>query len=109
MIEPNGTTNTGMVVYDIPTFNERVIREAVLNAVSHRNYQLAGSIFVHQYRNRLVLESPGGFSLGITPENILYRQAPRNKRIAVIFVVKCIRCCFNNRKFKLRFFYSNRS
>jgi ATP-dependent DNA helicase RecG len=77
----------GMVVYDIPTFNERVVREAVLNAVSHRNYQLAGSVFVRQYRDRLVIESPGGFPLGVTPENILYKQAPRNKRVAEIFAL----------------------
>jgi ATP-dependent DNA helicase RecG len=72
----------GLLVFDIDTFNERVVREALLNAVSHRNYQLAGSVFVRQYHDRLVIESPGGFPLGITPENILYRQSPRNKRLA---------------------------
>jgi ATP-dependent DNA helicase RecG len=77
----------GMVIYDIPTFNERVVREAVLNAVSHRNYQLAGSVFVRQYRDRLVIESPGGFPLGVTPENVLYKQAPRNKRIAELLAL----------------------
>jgi ATP-dependent DNA helicase RecG len=72
----------GLFVFDIPTFNERVVREALLNAVSHRNYQLAGSVFVRQYRDRLVVESPGGFPAGVTPDNILYRQSPRNKCIA---------------------------
>jgi len=72
----------GLFVFDIPTFNERVVREALLNAVSHRNYQLPGSVFVRQYRDRLVIESPGGLPAGVTPENILYRQSPRNKRIA---------------------------
>lgn len=71
-----------------PTFNERVIREALLNAVSHRNYQLYGSVFVRQYEDRLVVESPGGFPPGITLENILYRQAPRNRRISEI-LAKC--------------------
>jgi ATP-dependent DNA helicase RecG len=32
--------------------------------------------------------SPGGFSPGITPENILIRQYPRNRRIAEAFA-KC--------------------
>jgi len=77
----------GLFVFDIPTFNERVVREALLNAVSHRNYQLAGSIFVRQYRDRLVVESPGGFPAGVTPENILYRQSPRNRRIAEILAL----------------------
>ena len=63
----------GFVILDILTFNEKVVREAVLNAVSHRNYQMPGSIFVRQYSDRLVVESPGGFPSGITLDNILSR------------------------------------
>ena len=74
----------GLFVFDIPTFNERVVREALLNAVSHRNYQLTGSVFVRQYRDRLVIDSPGGFPLDVTLENILDRHSPRNRRIAEI-------------------------
>ena len=77
----------GLFVFDIPTFNERVVREALLNAVCHRNYQLSGSVFVRQYRDRLVLESPGGLPTGITVENILYRQSPRNRRIAELLAL----------------------
>ncbi len=76
---------SGLFVLDIPTFSERVIREAVLNAVSHRDYQLGGSVFIRQYPRRLLLESPGGFPIGITEQNILDRQLPRNRRIADIF------------------------
>lgn len=79
---------SGLFVLDIPTFSERVIREAVLNAVSHRDYQLGGSVFIRQYPRRLLLESPGGFPVGITEQNILDRQLPRNRRIADIFA-KC--------------------
>lgn len=74
----------GFFVFDIATFNERVVRETILNAVSHRNYQFGGSIFVRQFRDRLVVESPGGLPFGITLDNILYRQLPRNRRIAEI-------------------------
>lgn len=79
---------SGLFVLDIPTFSERVVREAVLNAVSHRDYQLGGSIFIRQHPRRLVLESPGGFPVGITEQSILDRQLPRNRRIADIFA-KC--------------------
>ena len=79
---------SGLFVLDIPTFSERIVREAVLNAVSHRNYQLGGSVFIRQHPRRLVLESPGGFPVGITEQNILDRQLPRNRRIADIFA-KC--------------------
>lgn len=77
----------GFFVFDIPTFNESVVREAVLNAVSHRNYQLAGSVFVRQYPDKLLIESPGGFPIGISLDNILDRQVPRNRRIAEILAL----------------------
>jgi len=79
---------SGLFLLDIPTFSERVVREVVLNAVSHRDYQLGGSVFVRQYPRRLLVESPGGFPVGITEQNILDRQSPRNRRIADIFA-KC--------------------
>jgi len=77
----------GLFVFDIPTFNERVVRESLLNAVSHRNYQLGGSVFVRQYSDRLVIESPGGLPAGVTLDNILDRQSPRNRRIAEILAL----------------------
>jgi len=69
----------------VPTFNEVVVREALLNAVSHRDYQLKGSIFVRQYGRKIVVESPGGFPPGITTENILNRHSARNGLIAAVF------------------------
>ena len=75
-------------VGDVPTFNERVVREAVLNAVSHRDYRHGGSVFVRQYPHRIEIVSPGGFPSGITPENILRQQNPRNRRIAEV-LAKC--------------------
>jgi len=77
----------GLFIFDIPTFNERVVREALLNAVSHRNYQLSGNIFIRQYQDRLVIESPGGFPTGVTLDNILDRQSPRNRSIAEILAL----------------------
>ena len=74
----------GLFIWDVPTFNERVIREAVLNAVSHRDYRHGGSIFVRQYPRHIEIVSPGGFPSGITPENILRQQNPRNRRIAEV-------------------------
>lgn len=78
----------GLFVRQIPTFNERVVREAILNAVTHRDYRLAGSIFIRQFPRKLQIVSPGGLPSGITLGNILDRQAPRNRRIAEA----CARC-----------------
>ena len=74
----------GPYVLPLPAYNERVVREAILNAVSHRNYQLSGSIFVKHYFNRLEIDSPGGFPHGITRDNIMFRQAPRDRLIAEV-------------------------
>ena len=75
----------GLFMRDTPTFEERSVREAILNAVSHRDYRHGGNVFVRQYPRHLKIESPGGFPHGITLENILDRQYPRNRRIADIF------------------------
>jgi ATP-dependent DNA helicase RecG len=75
----------GLFQKSILTFNEDVVREATLNAVSHRSYQNSGSIFIKQFPSKLQIVSPGGFPEGITPENIIWRQNPRNRRLADAF------------------------
>jgi ATP-dependent DNA helicase RecG len=72
----------GLIIRDIPTVNEPATREAILNAVSHRDYRNPGSIFIRQFPRRIEVVSPGGFPPGVTPENILWKQAPRNRRLA---------------------------
>jgi ATP-dependent DNA helicase RecG len=42
-------------------------------------------VFVRQYPRKLVIVSPGGFLPGITPENIISKHLPRNRRIAEAF------------------------
>ena len=74
----------GLVVWDVPTFDERAVREAVLNAVSHRDYRHGGSVFVRQYPRRIEIVSPGGFPAGINQDNLLWEQNPRNRRIAEV-------------------------
>jgi ATP-dependent DNA helicase RecG len=72
----------GLFRMDLPTFDQVPVREALLNAVTHRDYRLGGSVFVRQYIHRLEVVSPGGLPAGITPGNILEQQNPRNRRLA---------------------------
>lgn len=51
----------GMFRRDLPAFNEDAVREAILNAVCHRDYRLYGPTFVRQSPRRLEVVSPGGF------------------------------------------------
>ena len=78
----------GLFIWDVPTFNERVVREALLNAVSHRDYRLGASVFIRQYPRKMEIVSPGGFPQGVNQENILWRQNPRNRRMAEV-LAKC--------------------
>ena len=78
----------GFFRFELPTFDEMPVREAELNAVCHRDYRANGSVFVRQFARRVEVISPGGLPDGITPENILELQQPRNRRLAEAFA-KC--------------------
>lgn len=75
------TFQDGLFMLDVPTFSEAATRETILNAVGHRDYRNPGSVFIRQYARRLEVVSPGGLLPGITVENIIDRQAPRNRRL----------------------------
>lgn len=76
----------GMIQREIYAFNEKAFREALLNAVAHRDYTVSGrSIFIAADPEKLTVKSPGGFPAGITAENILREQAWRNRVIAETF------------------------
>lgn len=76
----------GLFVFDIKAFNEEVIREAVLNAICHRDYKDQGSSFIKQYPTKIEIISPGGFLPGITPANIVeVASKPRNRLIIEVF------------------------
>ncbi len=68
---------------DRPQFSERAIFEALVNAVAHRDYSVAGSrIRLHQFGDRLELYVPGGLANSLTPDSLHLRQASRNELIA---------------------------
>ncbi len=76
---PITTLEHGMFHFEYRTFPEIALREALLNALCHTDFRLAGPILVKQFSRRLEISNPGGFIAGITPENILHRQpAARN-------------------------------
>lgn len=75
----------GLFMLDIPTFSEAATRETILNAVGHRDYRNQGSVFIRQFPRRLEIVSPGGFPPGISVENIIDRQSPRNRRLVDSF------------------------
>ena len=51
-------------------YPERVVKEAIVNAVIHRDYRLNRDIFVRVFDDRIEVESPGTFPGNITAGNI---------------------------------------
>lgn len=51
-------------------YPERVVKEAIVNAVIHRDYRLNRDIFIRIFDDRIEVESPGTFPGSITPNNV---------------------------------------
>jgi ATP-dependent DNA helicase RecG len=72
-------------IYDIKSFNEEVVREAVINACIHRSYNFPDDVFIKQYPDEMVITNAGGFPPGVSKENILtINSRPRSKRLTEI-------------------------
>lgn len=73
----------GLFRLEIVDFPEKVFQEALLNALSHRDYQSQGAVYVKHHPDKIVIENPGAFLDGITENNIItHPSVPRNKLIA---------------------------
>jgi ATP-dependent DNA helicase RecG len=73
----------GFAQLEIPTLSWEVAREAILNAVTHRDYFPRQGIIVANHKDHVEITSPGGFLGGISPSNVL-RHPPihRNELLA---------------------------
>lgn len=73
----------GAFIFDIAYFNKEVIREAINNAVAHRDYSKASEILVKQFPTELIITSPGGFPLGVNLDNLItVNSTPRNRLLS---------------------------
>jgi hypothetical protein len=75
---------------DLNVFNKyplEAIREAIINAVCHRDYTEASDIQIRIYDDRLIVWNPGKLPIGITIEDLYktHKSVLRNRLIAQIF------------------------
>ncbi len=70
--------------YEIPEF---VIREVIINAITHRDYYSSAGVQVMVFSDRIEVWNPGGLPPGLTIEALkkLHPSVPRNKLIAECF------------------------
>lgn len=75
----------GAYIFNVPYFNEEVIRESINNAISHRDYKRTSEIVIKQFPQRLDIINAGGFPSGVTLENLIkIPSTPRNRLLADI-------------------------
>ena len=72
-----------------PQFSERAVFEALVNAVAHRDYSMAGArVRLHMFGDRLELYVPGALANTLTPDSLHLRQSSRNELI-VSLLARC--------------------
>ena len=76
----------GLVRTDKQDYPEEAIREALLNALVHRDYSFSGSIIINVNDSKMEFISLGGLLPGLSTEDIrIGVSQPRNKKLAEIF------------------------
>ena len=83
-----GATKTTARV-ERPQYSERAVFEALVNAVAHRDYSMAGArVRLHLFRDRIELYVPGDLANTLTPDSMDLRQYSRNELI-VSLLARC--------------------
>lgn len=72
----------GLFRTQVAAFDERVIRELLINALVHRPYTQRGDIYLNLHPDRLEIVNPGPLPLGVTPDNVLHASVRRNEHLA---------------------------
>ncbi|GIV23746.1 MAG: ATPase AAA [Bacteroidia bacterium] len=76
----------GFLRVAVPEYSERAFREAVANALLHRDYTRLGAVHIQWYDDHIKISNPGGFPEGVHLGNILVTPPkPRNPLLADAF------------------------
>lgn len=76
----------GLIREEVPEYPPIAIREALLNAVGHRDYSRAGAaVQVKIFDDGVEIESPGSLPGPVTVENLKDAQYSRNPRLMEVF------------------------
>jgi ATP-dependent DNA helicase RecG len=75
----------GLYRRSVPAYDEKVVRELLVNALVHRPYTQQGDIYLNLHPERLEVVNPGRLPLGVTPRNILHASRRRNEALARVF------------------------
>lgn len=77
-----GATVNGLSREELTEYPRFAVREALVNAVAHRDYRISGRrIEIRMYADRLEIISPGGLPGYITLDNLVEEHFSRNPRL----------------------------
>ncbi|MGH9000254.1 MAG: ATP-binding protein [Acidimicrobiia bacterium] len=72
----------GLLREEVPEYPRPAVREAIVNALAHRDYALDGAaVDIRMYDGRIEIQSPGGLPGHITVENMRHERFRRNPRL----------------------------
>ena len=75
-----GTYVKDMKCYNVPEYPIETVREAFINAICHRDYNLIGdAIIVYIYDDRIVISSPGGLPYPLTVDDLMVEVNPKHR------------------------------
>lgn len=76
----------GLLRIGVPDYSERAFREALANALIHRDYTRLGAVHVQWRSDQIEISNPGGFPEGVHLDNLLVTSPrPRNPLLADAF------------------------
>ena len=80
---PEQEIEMGLFRISIPDFNKRALREALVNAFSHRDYSKMGRVRIAINDDGITIANPGGFIEGVSIKNLLTAEPHgRNPQLA---------------------------
>jgi len=75
----------GLFRIPVPDYSFTAFREAMINAVQHRDFTRLGSVYLQWRPDSLFFSNPGGFMEGITLNNLLVHEPrPRNPLLSEV-------------------------
>ena len=84
-LNPQVHISENAYIFDIKLFNKETIREAVLNAITHRSMIVQNDVVIKQSPTELTITNAGGFPIGVDTSNVLtVNSTPRSKRLAEV-------------------------
>jgi ATP-dependent DNA helicase RecG len=68
---------------EVPEIPYDALREAIINAVTHRNYfEKGANVMIEMFDDRIEISNPGGLVKGLSPEDFGKKSVLRNPNIA---------------------------